>query len=138
MQKFRSKVDWWFLGFIVAMSGLLAQLILTTYGKGILMQNLLFVVVYALTILVLWWPLWSTRYVVDHEQLTIRSLWFKWVIPLTTIQSVKETDHSISSPALSLDRLKIEYLQQGQTKTILVSPKDKVAFKAALEAAKRA
>ena len=138
MQKFRSKVDWWFLGFIVAMSGLLAQLILTTYGKGILMQNLLFVVVYALTILVLWWPLWSTRYVVDQEQLIIRSLWFKWVIPLTAIQSVKETDHSISSPALSLDRLKIEYLQQGQTRSVLVSPKDKAGFRAALEAAKRA
>ena len=53
VQKFRSKMDWWFLGFIIAMSGLLAQLILTTYGKGILMQNLLFVVVYALTIVLL-------------------------------------------------------------------------------------
>ncbi len=115
------------------MSGLLAQLILTTYGKGILMQNLLFVVVYALTIVLLWWPLWSTRYVVNQEQLTIRSLCFKWVIPLSAIQSVSETDNSISSPALSLDRLKIEYLKEGQTKTILVSPKDKVAFKAALK-----
>ncbi|GHV44985.1 hypothetical protein FACS189492_2060 [Clostridia bacterium] len=133
MQKFRSKMDWWFLGFIIAMSGLLAQLILTTNGKGILMQNLLFVVVYALTIVLLWWPLWSTRYVVDQEQLTIRSLCFKWIIPLSAIQSVSETDNSISSPALSLDRLKIEYLKQGQTKTILVSPKDKVAFKAALK-----
>ena len=133
MQKFRSKMDWWFLGFIIAMSGLLAQLILAPYGKGILMQNLLFVVVYALTIVLLWWPLWSTRYVVDQEQLTIRSLCFKWVIPLSAIQSVSETDNSISSPALSLDRLKIEYLKQGQTKTILVSPKDKVAFKAALK-----
>jgi len=133
VQKFRSKMDWWFLGFIIAMSGLLAQLILTTNGKGILMQNLLFVVVYALTIVLLWWPLWSTRYVVDQEQLTIRSLCFKWIIPLTAIQSVSETDNSISSPALSLDRLKIEYLKQGQTKTILVSPKDKVAFKAALK-----
>jgi len=126
-------MDWWFLGFIIAMSGLLAQLILTTNGKGILMQNLLFVVVYALTIVLLWWPLWSTRYVVDQEQLTIRSLCFKWIIPLSAIQSVSETDNSISSPALSLDRLKIEYLKQGQTKTILVSPKDKVAFKAALK-----
>ena len=133
MQKFRSKMDWWFLGFIIAMSGLLAQLILTTNGKGILMQNLLFVVVYALTIVLLWWPLWSTRYVVDQEQLTIRSLCFKWIIPLSAIQSVSETDNSISSPALSLDRLKIEYLKQGQTKTILVSPKDKVTFKAALK-----
>ena len=133
MQKFRSKMDWWFLGFIIAMSGLLAQSILTTYGKGILMQNLLFVVVYALTIVLLWWPLWSTRYVVDQEQLTIRSLCCKWIIPLSAIQSVSETDNSISSPALSLDRLKIEYLKEGQTKTILVSPKDKVAFKAALK-----
>ena len=133
MQKFRSKMDWWFLGFIIAMSGLLAQLILTNYGKGILMQNLLFVVVYALTIGLLWWPLWSTRYVVDQEQLMIRSLCFEWIIPLSAIQSVSETDNSISSPALSLDRLKIEYLKEGQTKTILVSPKDKVAFKAALK-----
>ena len=70
---------------------------------------------------------------VDQEQLTIRSLCFKWIIPLSAIQSVSETDNSISSPALSLDRLKIEYLKQGKIKTILVSPKDKVAFKAALK-----
>ena len=115
------------------MSGLLAQLILTTYGKSILMQNFLFVVVYALTIVLLWWPLWSTRYVVDQGQLTIRSLCFKWIIPLTAIQSVSETDNSISSPALSLDRLKIEYLKEGQTRTVLVSPRDKVGFRAALK-----
>ncbi len=107
-----SKMDWWFLGFIIAMLGLLAQLISDHLWQRHFDENLLFVVVYALTIVLLWWPLWSTRYVVDQEQLTIRSLCFKWIIPLSAIQSVSE-QRSISSPALSLDRLKIEYLKAG-------------------------
>ncbi len=70
--------------------------------------------VYVLTIIILWWPLWSTRYVVDNGVLTIKSLWLSWKIPLSEIQSIQPTDHSIIAPALSLKRLRIDYTEDGR------------------------
>lgn len=81
MHVFRSKKDWWLLAFLICMSGLLLQLLLTMQAKGTMQQYPLHTVVYVLTIIILWWPLWSTRYVVDNGVLTIKSLWLSWQIP---------------------------------------------------------
>ena len=91
MQKFHSKIDWWILAFFIAMSGLLLQLLLTMYAKGTLRQNLLFAVVYALTIVLIWWPVLNTRYVIDKDTLLITCLFLKWRIPLSSIQKVTKT-----------------------------------------------
>ena len=99
MHVFRSKKDWWLLAFVICMSGLLLQLLLTMQAKGTMQQYPLHTAVYILTILILWWPLWSTRYVVDNGVLTIKSLWLSWKIPLSEIQSIQPTDHSIIAPA---------------------------------------
>ncbi len=128
MHVFRSKKDWWLLAFVICMSGLLLQLLLTMQAKGTMQQYPLHTAVYVLTIIILWWPLWSTRYVMDNGVLTIKSLWLSWKIPLSEIQSIQPTDHSIIAPALSLKRLRIDYTEGGVQKFILVSPKDQTAF----------
>ena len=128
MHVFRSKKDWWLLAFVICMSGLLLQLLLTMQAKGTMQQYPLHTAVYVLTIIILWWPLWSTRYVMDNGVLTIKSLWLSWKIPLSEIQSIQPTDHSIIAPALSLKRLRIDYTDGGVQKFILVSPKDQTAF----------
>ena len=136
MHVFRSKKDWWLLAFVICMSGLLLQLLLTMQAKGTMQQYPLHTAVYILTILILWWPLWSTRYVVDNGVLTIKSLWLSWKIPLSEIQSIQPTDHSIIAPALSLKRLRIDYTDAGVQKFILVSPKDQTAFIQVLQSKK--
>jgi len=128
MHVFRSKKDWWLLAFVICMSGLLLQLLLTMQAKGTMQQYPLHTAVYVLTIIILWWPLWSTRYVMDNGVLTIKSLWLSWKIPLSEIQSIQPTDHSIIAPALSLKRLRIDYTDAGEQKFVLVSPKDQTAF----------
>lgn len=133
MHVFRSKKDWWLLAFVICMSGLLLQLLLTMQAKGTMQQYPLHTAVYVLTIIILWWPLWSTRYVVDNGVLTIKSLWLSWKIPLSEIQSIQPTDHSIIAPALSLKRLRIDYTDAGMQKFILVSSKDQTAFIQALQ-----
>ena len=132
MQTFRSKIDWWVLGFIISMTGLLLQLLLTMYAKGTIVQYPEHTTVYILTIILLWSPLFTTRYDLDTEMLKVRSLFFKWTIPLTDIQKVSATDHLDVSPALSLQRLRIEYLKNGQKQVILISPKKIDAFRQAL------
>lgn len=128
MQKFHSKIDWWILGFVIAMTGLLVQLLFTMYAKGTMVEYPEHTMVYIFTIAVLWWPVFSTTYTIGNNTLAIRSMFLKWVIPLENIKTVSKTNNSISSPALSLDRLKIEYLNDGKMKQILVSPRDQQGF----------
>lgn len=137
MQKFRSKKDWWILGFIIAMTGLLLQLLLTMYAKGNMAQYPVHTFTYVLTIAVLWWPVWNTQYRIEAEQLVITSMFLTWKIPLSAIQKISPSNNSVSSPALSLDRLRIDYQKQGKAKFILISPKDKQAFTQALQQAQQ-
>lgn len=137
MQKFRSKKDWWILGFVIAMTGLLLQLLLTMYAKGSMAQYPVHTLIYVLTIAVLWWPVWSTQYRIDAEQLVVSSMFLTWKIPLSAIQKISPSNNSVSSPALSLDRLRIDYQKQGKAKFILISPKDKQAFTQALQQAQQ-
>lgn len=133
-QTFHSKVDWWVWGFVTAMSGLLLQLLLNMLAKGSLQQNWLFATVYALTIVVLWWPLWSTRYQLQAKELVVKCMFLTWHIPLESIQHVKDTDFSTVAPALSFQRLRIDYAQEGKQKFILISPRKIALFKASLGA----
>ena len=133
MQKFHTKIDWWILGFLIAMTGLLIQLLYTMYAKGTMVEYPEHTAVYILTIAVIWWPVFNTRYIIENEALIIHSLFLKWHIPLANIQNISKTNNSISSPALSLDRLKIEYMKDGKIKQVLVSPRDQQAFRQAVE-----
>jgi len=70
----------------------------------------------------------STYYVIEGDTLLIRSSFISWRVPIRDIRSITPTRSALSSPALSLDRLRIDY---GR-KTILVSPEDRDRFIAAL------
>jgi len=73
-------------------------------------------------------PLWvmgATRYIVGPGELRIVSGPFRWRVPLSEIRAVAPTRNPLSSPALSLDRLRIEY---GRGKWIMISPRDRQAF----------
>lgn len=71
------------------------------------------------------WVLLTTDYRVEGPTLAIRSGPFKWKVPLSEIDSVRESRSWLSSPALSLRRLEVRY---GAGKSILVSPKDREGF----------
>ena len=75
------------------------------------------------------WLLLSTYYLVDAGNLMIRSGPFRWSISISEIKSVEPSRSLLSSPALSLNRLEIQY---GRGKTVLVSPKDVEGFRNAI------
>lgn len=133
MQKFYSKKDWWVLGLVICMTGLLGELLLTMQAKGNITAYPIHTVTYVVTIFVIWWPIFNTRYLIDADTLTITCLFLKWKIKLSDIQSISSTTNSVSSPALSFDRLKIDYIKDGQTKFVLISPRNKQAFCQALQ-----
>lgn len=78
-----------------------------------------------------WWVLRSTDYTIDRTTLAVRFGPFRWTIALSDIQRVEPTTSPLSGPALSLDRLRIEY---GRGRAMLVSPEDRERFVADLAA----
>lgn len=76
----------------------------------------------------------NTGYAIEGDALRIRSGPFRWNIWIKDIVRVSGTNDPSSAPALSLERLSIEYQHGGSTREILVSPHDRSAFVAALRA----
>ena len=81
-------------------------------------------------------PIWlvrSTFYVLDDQQLAVRSGPFRWSIPISKIKSVRRTRSMLSGPALSLDRVQIRYGRFGIFGMVLISPENRDQFLADLE-----
>ena len=71
------------------------------------------------------WLLFSTRYTLDSKLLMVKSGPLKWRIPVKDITNITPTRSIFSSPALSLDRLRISY---GNKRNVMISPRDKDQF----------
>jgi fatty acid desaturase len=127
---FRSKVDLWLLVLLIAaalVSGAATLAVLWAGGGGAVAVVPLVLVGAALPL----WLLVSPHYTLSQSELLIRSGPFRWRVSLRDVRSIRPTRNPLSSPALSLDRLRLEY---GRGKWIMISPADKEAFVRALEA----
>ena len=75
---------------------------------------------------------WTNRpiyYIVTATELLVRAAVFRWRIPLDQIIEVYPTHNPLSSPALSLDRLRVNYKRpSGKTWWVMISPKEKEQF----------
>ena len=80
------------------------------------------------------WLLTTTYYRLEGDTLFVSSGPIRLRIPLREIVNITPTNSPLSSPALSLDRLRIEY---GRGKSVMISPRNKEEFVRNLEAARR-
>ena len=80
------------------------------------------------------WLLLSTRYTLESRRLVVHSGPFKWHIPVADITRITPSSNPLSSPALSLDRLRIDY---GGDSSLMISPCNKEQFLSDIEAARR-
>jgi len=133
--RFSSKIDGWMIPImIVSVGALIAALVVVLVEETPWPMRALTVVVVLLVILLLFAIFRSTYYVIDGGTLRIVAGPFKWKIPVADIDGVTPSRNPLSSPALSMDRLKISY---GKRKFILVSPEDKAGFIRAIEQAQQ-
>ena len=131
-QRFKSKIDAWLVIPLLAPAAIIfmasggasnGTVHLTAAGLALLAVPL--VVGAAL-------PLWlylSTSYTVGPENLTVRCGPVTRAVPLRSITRVAAVRSIESAPALSLDRLVIEY---GARQHVVISPKNKPRFLEAL------
>jgi len=122
---FRSAVDWWFSLLMIGSAFIVAVALapLFTVLEGVTRIAVIITILSSVALPL--WVLFSTTYRVEGGGLLIRSGPFSWKIPLSAIESVRESRSLLSSPALSLDRLEIRY---SNGKRILVSPADRDSF----------
>jgi len=125
--KFKSRKDWW-LTLLVWGSMLFA---ICSSGYGLIVKpttffELILIVLLAIVLpLFMLWLWCTTEYIIKEKYLIIRSGPFKKRILLESIKSVRKTLNPISSPALSLRRIEINYGIYG---FILISPKNREKF----------
>lgn len=79
---------------------------------------------------VMWWLHHSTTYTFSELELLVRSTGLSWRVPLRDIRAVTATRDPLASPALSFDKLRIDY---GPLRTVMVSPADRELFLQELE-----
>ncbi len=128
--RYQSKKDAWLIGILaIAFLITLISVLLTIFTPGALQQggwvSVIVVVVVWVFVGSLIWPLY---YEITPSALMVRSGLLHWEIPLNSIQQVRPTHNILASPALSLDRLRVDYSQNGKVRFMLISPKDKPGF----------
>ena len=91
------------------------------------------IIISALTLLFIL-PLFFMKYVFYSTHLLVScGVYGKERIEYSAIRHFKETKNPISSAALSLDRLQIDYIKNGYRQTVLISPVHKKEFMNRLE-----
>jgi Bacterial PH domain len=76
------------------------------------------------------WAMVSLRYFLSDENLRVRCGPFRWQIPIRDITAVSPTNDTKASPAMSFDRLQIDY---GDDSRLLISPEPRAEFLRQLE-----
>jgi membrane protein YdbS with pleckstrin-like domain len=124
-KRFKSKIDRWLLFLLVAVMvfEIVVMSIAATQVRSPGEATILIVAALAIVALI-GSMLIGTHYTVAGNTLRVACGPFRWKVPIDAIQSVEATRSPLSSPALSLDRLRIHY---GKRR-IMVSPSDRAGF----------
>lgn len=126
---YQSKVDGWLKAVLLLTALSCAVAVL---APGLAGAPLLALAVSPMLLVGIGLPLWllnSTCYTLGEDKLEAKCGPFRWTVPLAEIRRLSETRNASASPALSLDRIRIDY---GQGRWIMVSPRDRDAFLAEL------
>ena len=125
-QVYHSKLDiWLILLMVICTASAVIFTVQLAQWKELLLVRIGILLMAALVATPLWLIL-TTRYILNHQAMSIICGPFKWRIPYATIDDIQDTQSLRTSPALSLDRLAIHY---GQVHQIVISPRGKQQFK---------
>jgi len=127
MQWYPSKIDWWLVPLlcIPPTSALIACAVSAIQGS---MNDLVIAVAIAILVVGLYLGLvFPMRYGISETHLVIRNGMCTQRILLSEISEVHPTHNPLSSPALSLDRIHVQF-GKGFLKAVMISPADRDRF----------
>jgi hypothetical protein len=125
---YKSKKDWWLFGLVwgAALAPLAVGLFKVLAGDAqlgwVLVRTGLII---GAAVVFTTYPL---NYEITSGELVARSGFMRWRVPLGSIQEVSASRNPTSAPAWSLDRLRVEYVKGGASRSLYISPRDKRDF----------
>jgi hypothetical protein len=127
MHWYRSKVDWW-LGLILCIPPIASAAICISFIRLPNLTELPWAAGGVLFVLGIYFGLvFPMKYGLDETYLLVRFGVCRKRIPLADVTEVYPTHNPLSSPALSLDRLHIQF-GKGLMKAVMISPADRDGF----------
>lgn len=124
---YRSKVDWW-IGILLCIPPIAAVATNVSLLMGEKHDEWPGGAIVAVAVLGIYFGLvFPMRYGLGNGLLVIRSGLLRQKLALGDIVEVRRTRNPLSSPALSLDRLRIQY-GQGFFKGVMISPAERQQF----------
>jgi hypothetical protein len=125
---YSSKIDWW-LGPVLCLPPATALWVCVSSALAGSMAGLLLGVVTTVLVGGIYFGLvFPMRYGLSDTHLIVRFGMCRRRIPLAEIREVHPTRNPLSSPALSLDRLRIRFDAGDTLKAVLISPSDRGRF----------
>ncbi|MGE3962006.1 MAG: PH domain-containing protein [Dehalococcoidia bacterium] len=128
-RRFRSKVDWWLVAILVLTPlpgvGIIIAGLIAGETSSVLIAILTTTGIFALYYAVVW----PVEYVVEADVLEIRAGRMRQRTPLADITGIRRSRNILASPALSLDRVRID---RARGAYLLLSPADRAGFARAI------
>src|SRR5262245_16056251 len=122
-----SKIDWWLVP-VLCVPPVAAVAVCVAFALAGSTPGLLVGVAVAVFVAGIYFGLvFPMRYGLDGTYLLVRFGVCRQRIPLAEISEVHPTRNPLSSPALSLDRLRVQF-GQGIFKAVMISPADRDLF----------
>jgi hypothetical protein len=119
---YKSKKETWLMVVIVAstLGTVFAGAALILFAPEIWVRVIGLVMMFASLITILLTT--PISYTIDRDSLYVRGGYKHWTIPIQNILAVRPSRGWLASPALSMDRLEIEYKDWEGTSLLLISP----------------
>ena len=123
---YTSKIDAWLVALSLACAAAALTSLLTASHSGSVALTMFIVSLACAVLGALAWLVVGTNYRFDGPMLIICSGPFRWRIAVREIVSIEQSRNPLSGPAMSLDRLCIQY--GTPRRMILISPRDREGF----------
>lgn len=131
-ETYRTAIDWWLGGLFVGCELYLLYLTIEPIVREGKMLWSMFFITIGISILIL--PLFGIRYVIYSQHMLVSmGMYGKVRIRYEDIVEVKKTNNPLSSAAMSLRRIQIDYVENGVHRMILISPIKRNTFMKVLE-----
>lgn len=130
MKIFPSKIDWWLAAIICTAAVVevgVSVVFLLTIPDSPVYGTALALLCWAVAGFIMW-IFFSTHYIIGETDLVARCGPIRWRVPLAAITEVHPSHNPLSSPACSLDRLRVNFEKNGRARFLLISPEDKEGF----------
>lgn len=129
---YRTAIDWWLGLLLVACEVLLLYLVIEPIIKKGTIEWSMVLIAVGMSIMIL--PLFGIKYVLYSEHFLISmSLYGKLRVRYADIVEVKKTNNPLSSAAMSLRRIQIDYIENDVHRMVLISPVKRKTFIEELE-----